>query len=370
MPCAVNILLERLLKAYPLFRGCAGCPDAFASLRERAAGLPEPDFPVDIVYAWVNGAEPQWRAKRDAYLPPEAEREELREGESLFRDNDELRYSLRSMAAHAPWARRIHIVTDGQIPAWLNRQHEKIRVTDHKDCIPPEHLPTFNSHVVEAYLHTVEELAEHYIYCNDDFFLAAPCRKGDFFTPNGLPLVFPDWRESRCAGYTRADTPHAVSYRTTRALLEQAGIRPAPGVIAAHMPYPQTKSNAAAAFAFFAERVKAFGKFRAAGDIAMYCHGIPLWAYAHKKTVPCDAPFYYINVKRSDRKACYAALLREKNRGTLPLLFCLNDVGDADPGHLWREDMANFLAAFYPEPSVFENCGRLCFNPQPAPSAD
>jgi len=37
-----------------------------------------------------------------------------------YRDSDELRYSIRSLVKNAPWIRRIYIVTDNQIPNWLN----------------------------------------------------------------------------------------------------------------------------------------------------------------------------------------------------------------------------------------------------------
>lgn len=35
-----------------------------------------------------------------------------------YRDNQELRYSLRSIYRYAPWVRRIYIVTNGQVPNW------------------------------------------------------------------------------------------------------------------------------------------------------------------------------------------------------------------------------------------------------------
>ena len=39
---------------------------------------------------------------------------------SRYRDNNELRYSLRSLAKFAPWIRHVYIVTNGQIPYWLD----------------------------------------------------------------------------------------------------------------------------------------------------------------------------------------------------------------------------------------------------------
>jgi hypothetical protein len=340
-------LRNSLLRVYPLFRGCADCPDRPPSLRARLAGLPQPDFPVDVVYTWVDGSDPLWRSLRAARGLGAGD-------ENHYRDNGELRWSLRSLERFAPWARRVHIVTDGRIPAWLNTGHDKIRLVTHGEIVPERFLPTFSSRVIEAHIHRIAELAEHYVYFNDDFFLASPCAPGDFFTSNGLPFLFTDWRESRRAGYARQDTPHAVSWSAARNFLEANGLAPAPEVIAAHGPYPQTRKNAADAYAFFEAAVNSFSPGRRPGDIAFYCHGIPLWAYARKTTIPCDLAWYYLNVKRSDRRHCYAALLREKDRGTLGPFFCLNDVGEAGPGNTWRADMEQFLSFFYPEKSSFE----------------
>lgn len=49
-----------------------------------------------------------------------------------FFDNDELKYSLRSLHQYAPWIRYIYIVTNGQIPRWLNLEHPKIRIITHQ----------------------------------------------------------------------------------------------------------------------------------------------------------------------------------------------------------------------------------------------
>jgi hypothetical protein len=38
----------------------------------------------------------------------------------IFKDNEELRYSLRSIEAFAPWVRQIFLVTNGQVPSWIN----------------------------------------------------------------------------------------------------------------------------------------------------------------------------------------------------------------------------------------------------------
>lgn len=55
-------------------------------------------------------------------------------------DNEELRYSLRSIEKYAPWVNHIYLVTNGQIPYWLNTSHPRLSVITHvrKPSHPPE----------------------------------------------------------------------------------------------------------------------------------------------------------------------------------------------------------------------------------------
>jgi hypothetical protein len=357
------LLYRHLITTSPLFEGCAPCPNRPAPLRERRASLPAGRAVIDVVYTWVDGMDPEMAAKRAAYHPPERVPGALSRGKSLYEDNDELRYSLRSLEQYAPWVRKIFIVVDGQQPAWLRLDHEKIHLVDHREIIPAHCLPTFNSHVIEAYLHRIPGLAERYIYLNDDFFLAAPCEPGDFFTPNGLPYIFTDWRFTRREGYRKSLTPHARSYANTKDYMRRHGLAPL-DIIPAHVPYAQTRKNAVEAFSFFEEGIESFcrDKFRNYRQMAFYCHALPLWTYARKRAVPLDAPFYYINTVRYDREAYYQAMLREKGSEVMPLFFCLNDVGESWEGDDRQEDMRRFLQRYFPEPSSFESEGGAPWN--------
>src|SRR5690606_34630446 len=131
-----------------------------------------------------------WIAAFDAWVGGVAGASDRRAAhESRFRTHDELRYSLRSLARYLPWVRSVYVVTAGQVPDWL-RPDDRLRVVDHREILPAEALPTFNSQVIEAHLHRVDGLAEHFIYFNDDFFVARPLTKEHFFEPNGLIRVF------------------------------------------------------------------------------------------------------------------------------------------------------------------------------------
>ena len=90
-----------------------------------------------------------------------------------------------------PWVRNIFIVTADQKPKWLDENaHSKIKLINHSQIIDAKYLPTFNSHVIEANLYKIPDLSEHFIYFNDDIFVARPLMPNHFFENNGLASLF------------------------------------------------------------------------------------------------------------------------------------------------------------------------------------
>ena len=345
-----------VVELHPATTGCAPCRNLMPALDGRLCHQVQPEFPVDVVYTWVNGKDPAHMAKREHYVAGQENIHVNGLENARFRDNEELRYSLRAIETFAPWVRSIILATDNQVPHWLLRNHPKLRVVDHTEFIPQQYLPTFNSHVIEAFLHRIPDLAEHYMYLNDDVFLARPTRKTDFFMGNGLPLAFVDWRGRRLYGYHYTKTPHAQSYFNTLRILEKQGVATDPRFITAHGPYPQTKTNTQDAFVFFEETIQAFAnnRFRTTEEIAMYAHALPLWIYGQRRLIPADARYYYVQTRRKDRIAYYKAILRSRADGVPPLFFCINDVGNNSPTSQWRRDLRVLLEAYYPQPSSFE----------------
>ena len=119
---------------------------------------------------------------------------------SRFADSQELRYSLRSLERYAPWVRRVFLVTNGQIPDWLALDGQRLTLVTHEDIFPdPSHLPTFSSPAIEAHLHRIPGLSEHFLYFNDDVLLGQPVWPEDFFAPGGGYNVFLAWRVPDCA---------------------------------------------------------------------------------------------------------------------------------------------------------------------------
>ncbi len=130
---------------------------------------------IDFVIAWVDGSDPAWQAEK-ARCRGTGDQSPVR-----YRDWDTLRYWFRAVEAYAPWVNRIHLLTWGHVPAWLNLEHPKVHIVRHEDFIPEEYLPTFSSHPIELNMHRIPGLAEQFVYFNDDFFLTAPVKPTDFF---------------------------------------------------------------------------------------------------------------------------------------------------------------------------------------------
>lgn len=129
--------------------------------------------------------DPAWQAKFSKYSN---NKDNTKNGvsEARFRDNGFLRYWFRGVEKFAPWVRKIHFVTDGQKPEWLDANNPKINLVNHKDFIPAQFLPTYNSVVIERYIHKIPGLAEHFVYFNDDFYIINNVPEERFFR-NGLP---------------------------------------------------------------------------------------------------------------------------------------------------------------------------------------
>lgn len=142
---------------------------------------------IDFVIPWVDGNDPAWQAEKRKYLAESLKDETvLDHGEYRYRDWDLLHYWFRAVERYAPWVRKIHFVTCGQIPSWLNIEHPKLHIVNHEDYIPKEYLPTFNSHTIELNLHRIDGLAEQFVYFNDDMYITRKVEPEDFFI-NGLP---------------------------------------------------------------------------------------------------------------------------------------------------------------------------------------
>lgn len=145
---------------------------------------------IDIVVLWCDGDDPAFKAKKEKYLNRPLDENDESAGAIRTRDMGTFPFWFRAIEENMPWVRKVHLVTDEQVPDWLAVEHPKLHLVDLKDFIPSQYLPLFNSCAIEIFIHRIEGLAEQFIYFNDDMFVNAPCSPQDFFL-KGKPRLCP-----------------------------------------------------------------------------------------------------------------------------------------------------------------------------------
>lgn len=165
--------------------------------------MTEREQPIDFVLTWVDGRDPAWREEKRRYAAAEPGMSSGDANEDVrYRDNGLLKYWFRGVERFAPWVRQVFFVTCGQKPEWLDERHPKLRLVDHRDYIPAEYLPTFQSNTIELNLHRLAGLSEHFVLFNDDTFALQPLAPRSFFR-GGLPVLPCDLGIPRWLGCTQ-----------------------------------------------------------------------------------------------------------------------------------------------------------------------
>lgn len=167
---------------------------------------------IDVVITWVDGDDPVWRARRDAYMNGDLSllRDDVA-GEVRYKSQGEIDWCVFSIFKYAPFVRNIYIVTDRQDPHvdYIKEQYFpdsliKISIVDHTEIFRghEEVLPTFNTNSIETMLFRVPGLSEYYIYFNDDVMLWNPVRREDFFV-DGKIVDYGYWHSTFTAALCR-----------------------------------------------------------------------------------------------------------------------------------------------------------------------
>lgn len=317
--------------------------------------------PVDAVYTWVDDLDAQWIAKKNEYLQRESRpgAVTLFSGDSIrYHNRDELRYSLRSVAQYAPFVRTIYLVTDRQIPPWLNTDHPRIRVVFHQQIFKDAGvLPTFNSHAIESQLHHIENLSERYLYFNDDCFLGRMVRPRDFFAADGDPIAYLSDESVPNTAPTGTDSGLIWGAKNNCRLLSQiAPIDTLQKLL--HVPHSQVKSILVEMEERFAVEFQATvsSRFRSITDIAVASslqqHYAALTGRAELRG-PNDAcfPTCCINVASPFLKPTLKRILLTRRYKA----FCINEplIPDVDTSRFDRI-VTDFLQAYFPNKSEFE----------------
>lgn len=309
-------------------------------------------FPIDMVFSWVDGTDKEWqraRARRmAAYVVGEGD-----DAEARYRQIDELRYALRSVHTYLPWVRTIYIATDSKPPAWL-LDHPRVRIMPSEAFFAdPSVLPTHNSQAVEAQLHHIEGLSEHFIYSNDDMFIGRPLRPEVFFSPGGISRFIEADTRIGLGDNDPARSGFENSARVNRRLLKERFGR----VITRHLEHAATplrrsvieemEREFAAEFA-----ATAASPFRAKDNISVTNSLYHYYALLTGRSVQnTDSNVLYVDTTTHKGLAVLKRLGKRRDHD----FFCLNDGSfpEVAPDVRTRKVTA-FLQSYFPLPAPWE----------------
>lgn len=156
---------------------------------------------IDAVITWVDGNDPAHARKLNDHLASIGAPTRPRGAHaSRFAAQGEIDWCVISLLRFAPWLRRIHIVTDAQTPSIVERLRgtpyaDRVVVVDHRVIFAgqEQYLPSFNSSAILCQLWKIPDLAEQFLFLNDDFALLRPVQAADFFR-GGQAVLRGQWR--------------------------------------------------------------------------------------------------------------------------------------------------------------------------------
>lgn len=315
--------------------------------------LEDVTFPIDVVYTWVDGADPEWLARKaeaSGKGPAPVLHAEATDP-ARFRSRDELRYSLRSLDDHAPWVRNIFLVTDRQVPSWLNTANPRITVVDHRDIFPDDgRLPVFNSNAIISRIHHIEGLSEHFLFFNDDVMLTRPVLPQQFFTGSGIALLSQSNNRRPFIAPSVEHEPHLNLTANIRDLMIEATGRNVSRAIK-HTPHPLLRSVLFELEERFPEAYDRTtrSRFRHHADVvADQLHHY--YAQAVGRAVPGSLGYVYLNVLDDSFVPVFNGFAKKRDRDAM----CVNDAPVPGAAAVDDEFVAQFLEGFFPAKSSFE----------------
>lgn len=300
---------------------------------------------IDVVYTWVNGEDLVWRKKRETALRSFKNIEEIEfhgNVEGRFRDNGELRYSLRSLEKYFPEHGDIYIVTDDQIPEFL-KQDDRLKIVFQKDFMKEGTFPSFSSKNIISQIPNIADISERFLVFNDDVFLWPDFDITDFFEE--VPkFYFVEYEAS-------AIHPQIVSGSSGENILasKYSDYKVSKSYVA-HTPKAVIKKD------FFEMREEfsdicdtvSHEVFRDIKNPGIIGDLYSRWMlYKKRGTLGLKKDFYIQSSSPNYEELC-------KNFENIAF-FCINDTGDnAEKSDESLQKISEVLEKLFPEPSCFE----------------
>lgn len=315
---------------------------------------------IDLVYLWGDMSDENFRIKKENLAKTMHVRYEAN-NKCRFTDNDELKYSLRSVEKYAPWINHIYIVTNNQCPKWLNTKHPKITLINQEDIMPEGSNPCFNSNAIEHCIVNIPGLNEYFLYANDDNLIFDHVKPEFFYNKKtGYPI---------CRYEGRFDDNSGLYFKMLKnsANLISQKYGKYYNMYPHHNMEAYRKSEILACQKIFEKEIThtVFTPFRTETDVqkSIYNNYVCAVKHGHFKIVSkidSNLPWYRKAVNSflkiyakdsvfviADQKNITDEIIKYK-----PKLFCINDAEWLKDNH--RKYIKTFLECFFPNKSKFE----------------
>lgn len=323
---------------------------------------------IDFVVLWVDGNDPEWLAEKSKWDPNYSPESTIR-----FRDWDNMQYWFRAVEKFTPWVNKIHFVTWGHLPKFLNANHPKLNIVKHSDFLPAEVLPVFNSNPIELNLYRISGIADQFVAFNDDMFILQPLKE-TFFFKNNLPCdraIFNAWiPDGSSLFYRRAnnmgivnkyfDKKDAVkknwkkyfSLKYGKFLYRSIALLPwgqFTGFYDDHLPVPHLKRTYEEVWDKERDLLdaKTCSRFRSATDVTNWM--FRYWRYAKGDFVPCSSRGRFLEIDDDSIREIEHVI--EHRRYSM---ICLNDSNPKLNFEVLKERIKASFEKILPEKSKFE----------------
>ena len=308
------------------------CILAFALAKITMTRSQKSTFPVDTVTLWVDGSDAGWRDRANRHLELTRKthpncglvHNELREPEPVGPTaRDELFYGARCVAKFMPWVRTYYVVTQRPHKPWWWPKSGKLGsltmcLVHHDEIFGEDQdtLPVFNSNIIQAHIHNIPDLAEHFILFDDDFFVGQPMSGDFFFSADGKRAVNRSYEMNPMAappGNWRQITLNTQQL-ARRSILKR---NDAPVMVPDHVGYRLLKSaHKLVMESIFRTEVAAMHSFRSHTDfVPHYLTNVFMVAAGMTEPLPVHYNSEFLGLLYKDRM---------DKRGK-PHEFCIND---------------------------------------------
>lgn len=308
------------------------------------------DYPeIDMVYTWVDYND----LKKDA--------KDIKLEYKRYVQNEELRYSLRSVEKNCPWIRNIYIVVkDGQRPDFIVFS-DKIKLVNHSEIMPHSSLPSYNSIAIESCIHKIRGLSDYYIYMNDDFFIMKPLYKTDVLSekadnrkyvpyvdeakPNSYKLEMKDINGEHSYWTMFNNSLSLANKMTGKNLIYNMVHLPA----FCYKPWEKDIENKLKSIKYNKNGsnnlwdYNVHCKFRMNDSVAINCCSRPIY-YMENGAIPINLAQYHMtfNLKKDTCNADGYDLSKVK-------FLCINEIDDE-----CKDNFKKFIKSYFPKKSSFE----------------